>query len=44
MWLLRRCGSRVFRCLGILDVVEYLLAAVSFLCGVGKATPQWVES
>jgi len=44
MWLLRRFSSRVFRCWRILDVVEYLLTAVSFLRGVRKATPHWVES
>ena len=44
MWLLRRFSSRVFRCLYILDVVEYLRTAVSFLCGVSKVTPHWVKS
>ena len=39
MWSLRRFSSRVFCCLCILDVVECLLAAVSFLCGVSKAAP-----
>jgi len=44
VWLLRGFSCRVLLCLCILDVVEYPLTAMSFLCGFSKAVSHRVES